>query len=424
MPWEAPVTTATFLPEPFVVLVVSVVFTVFMEVLLRSRGVSVVVRPAVLADRPSLQPDDRPSHFPRFRRRSADPPPLTCGGSLCLSGGRERVARTARDGASRPPIRTMASVELRQLRYFVAVAEELSFGRAAKRLLIAGPSLSQQIKALERDLGVRLFDRDRRSVALAPAGAALLPYAQDLLERADDLRGRAARIAGSEIVRLGYVNWLPPDLTARTSAVARVHVDTWVAPSHAQAARVADGSLDLAVCWVRRQDLAGHGLEARLLGADRLYAVATRLADQEVRARDVVVLLDSDVTTWSSWNAYAEELTRATGARAAHITDGGLTGPAFYEHVRRSRRPVLNSPKTQTAPLPPDLVARPVTDPKVYWTWSLVWRREETREAVLRTVDALTEHVDGPDALGLTAPDAWLPEDDPHAQRGPGSGSG
>ncbi|MFI2206676.1 LysR family transcriptional regulator [Streptomyces sp. NPDC020192] len=296
---------------------------------------------------------------------------------------------------------------------FLAVAEELNFGRAASRLLIAGPSLSQQIKALERDLGVRLFDRDRRSVTLTPAGAALLPDARALLDSADALRHRAARIAGSEPVRLGYVSWLPADLTARTSAVARVHVDAWVAPSHTQAARVADGSLDLAVCWVRREDLDARGLSSRLIGADRLYAVCVGRDAAEVRARDVVVLLDDDATTWLSWNAYAEQLARDTGARAARISDGGITGPAFFDHVRRSRRPILNSPKAQTTPLPPELVARPVVEPKVYWTWSLVWRRSERRPAVLNTVDALT---DGLGDLGIHDFDAWLPDDDPYKQ--------
>jgi len=308
----------------------------------------------------------------------------------------------------------MARVELRQLRYFVAVAEELNFGRAAERLLIAGPSLSQQIKALERDLGVRLFDRDRRSVSLTPAGAALLPHTRALLERADDLKHRAGRLSGSQSVRLGYVNWLPPDLTSRTAAVARVHVDAWVAPSHTQAARVADGSLDLAVCWLRTEDLERLGLRARLIGADRLYAVAkggdTHDAT-DVAAQDTDVLIDDDITSWASWNVYAEELAQATGARTVRISDGAVTGPAFFDHVRRCRRPVLNSPKGQTTPLPPDLVRREIVAPKVYWTWSLVRREAEDRAGVLAAVDALCEGVGD---LGIHAPDAWLPANDPY----------
>jgi DNA-binding transcriptional LysR family regulator len=307
----------------------------------------------------------------------------------------------------------MTSVELRQLRYFVAVAEELNFGRAAERLLIAGPSLSQQIKALEHDLGVRLFDRDRRSVALTPAGAALLPHTRVLLERADDLQRRAAQMSGSEPVRLGYVSWLPADLTARTSAVAQLHVDAWIEPSHVQAARVADGSLDLAVSWIRTQDLEEYGLNARLMGADRLYAVAVGDDTSDVHAADTAVLLDDDTTSWASWNLYAGELARDTGARVVRVSDGGITGPAFFDHVRRCRRPIVNSPKGQTTPLPPDLVRRPVIAPPVYWTWSLVWRRGEERPAVLAAVDSLTDKIGD---LGMRGPAAWLPDSDPHKQ--------
>jgi DNA-binding transcriptional LysR family regulator len=307
----------------------------------------------------------------------------------------------------------MAEVELRQLRYFVAVAEELNFGRAAERLLIAGPSLSQQIKALERDLGVRLFDRDRRSVALTPAGEALLPQTRTLIEQADELRSRATRMSGSEPVRLGYTNWLPPGLTARTSAVAQLRIDTWVAPSHTQAARVADGSLDLAVCWVLTQDLERRGLNARLIGADQLYAVAAGQDTSGIRVEDTAVLLDDDINSWSSWNRFAELLARDTGASPVRIGDGGITGAAFFDHVRRSRRPIINSPKGQTSALPPDLVQRPLVAPEVYWTWSLIWRRSEVRAAVLAAVDALTRGVGD---FGVHAPEAWLPDGDPYKQ--------
>ena len=302
-------------------------------------------------------------------------------------------------------------MELRQLRYFVTVADELNFGRAAQRLRIAGPSLSQQIKALERDLKVVLFDRDRRSVTLTASGAALLPHARALVEQADELRRRAAGLLASEPVRIGYVNWCPSDLAERGAGVAQLRVDTWVMPSHTQAARVADGSLDLAICWVQTTDLESLSLDAHLVGLDRLYALSVGSDTSPVNASDTLVLVDADEASWSSWNRYAQQFAADTGASVVHVDDGGVTGMEFFENVRRLRRPVLNSPKGQTAPEPRGLVRRFVVHPTPLWTWSLVWRRDEVGPAVRAVIDEFSS-----DSSELRVDDegTWLPADDPH----------
>src|SRR5262249_1900985 len=98
-------------------------------------------------------------------------------------------------------------MELRRVRSFIAVAEELHFGRAATRVHIVQPALSRQIRALEEEMGLRLFERDRRRVALTPAGAVFLDEARALLEHVDRAVEAARRAARGELgsLRIGYV---------------------------------------------------------------------------------------------------------------------------------------------------------------------------------------------------------------------------
>ena len=111
-------------------------------------------------------------------------------------------------------------MELRHLRYFVAVAEELHFRRAAERLHVAQPAVSEQVRKLEVDLGVQLFERTHRSVALTNAGVALLDEARRVLRQAEVAR-QAARNAEERATLRLRIGYLPDALPAAVPRALR-----------------------------------------------------------------------------------------------------------------------------------------------------------------------------------------------------------
>jgi DNA-binding transcriptional LysR family regulator len=169
-------------------------------------------------------------------------------------------------------------MDLHHLRHFVAVAEELHFGRAAKRLGMAQPPLSQSIMRLEESLGTKLLNRDSRQASLTPAGTVLLVEARDLLTRAAVAERAVLRAAAGEVakLRIGLVPMSAMQIVPQAMLLLHkqwpdVEVQLYERPSKAQMDAVREGTLDAGI--VVHEPGASTDFDVRVIERYRQVAV-------------------------------------------------------------------------------------------------------------------------------------------------------
>jgi DNA-binding transcriptional LysR family regulator len=294
-------------------------------------------------------------------------------------------------------------VELRQLRYFAAVADELHFSRAAHRLKIAQPALSHQIRQLERELGVELFTRTTRVVDLTPAGRALAAEAPGILDCTERIAGaaRTSANARTDTLRLGAVPGSMPTVLSgllRTfhGQVPHVTIELVEAGTRSQIEALRAGELDAGIVHapLGADDMASHPLleeplmaaipaEHPLAGSDRIPLAA--LADE------LLVLPRRDRAP-----ALYDEL-------VAHCRRRGFTPRVGYEVTGMAAALALVGAGLAAALLPASLDAQPhpgavfvpLTEPLPTIILLLIWRRGAAPPELTTLRDAAREYVDG-----------------------------
>jgi len=232
-------------------------------------------------------------------------------------------------------------MDLRHLRYFIAVAEEMHFGKAAARLGMSQPPLSQQIRALETELGFRLFERTSRRVLLTDAGRLFLPEAHKVLAQVDQATNVARRAASGDIGQLaiGFVTSAPL-IEAIASSFRRfrqAHPHIRLALRElaldAQVAALADRALDVGFIRALDTPLLPPDLSARMLLEEDMVVALRR--DHPLAARPTLAIADLadqpfvlyDRTLGAGFNEQLAQLCRASGftPRVVQETSGLAT---------------------------------------------------------------------------------------------------
>lgn len=273
------------------------------------------------------------------------------------------------------------------LRYFVAVAEELNFSAAARRLHMATSPLSQRIRDLERELDQRLFERDTHRVSLTPVGEALLPIARNVLDEINSIPWRLREVARTErsTMFVGIPPGVHPALRSLVDTLAervseRCELLCWPGSSKALVVGVHEGRLPFALVHLPISDPA---LEQLSVLSERLGAVvpADRFAGRDSVALAELADLRFVVPPKEVGLAYFDQLDREMAERGIKkritLTDTGYdgvaeivsSGIAFYFTMLDPESPIHGYAKANTKVLP-------FTDFKPRLETVLIWRRD------------------------------------------------
>jgi DNA-binding transcriptional LysR family regulator len=290
-----------------------------------------------------------------------------------------------------------AGVELRQLRYFVTLAEELHFGRAAAREHIVQSALSQQVQRLERELGVRLLERSTHHVELTEAGTAFLVEARQILAQVDKAAAVARSAAKpSPTLRVGVVDaacssmpQILQEVQAQYPDLVIHQVETGV-PEQLQ--QLIDGRLDVGI---GRAAFAPSEVASELFRRDPL-GVLVPDGHRFVAMEDVPVatlaeeplLLATDAQA-PEFNQFVVELCRSAGFTPT-VYEGTVESIRAAAELVSQGRCLYCLPASCVSALP-GTVWRPLIEPASYYPWSILWRSQDDRDHIRAVVTCARE---------------------------------
>jgi DNA-binding transcriptional LysR family regulator len=293
-----------------------------------------------------------------------------------------------------------AELEYRQLEYFVAVAEELHFGRAATRMYITQPALSQAIAGLERTLDVQLFARTRQNVELTAAGAELLRHARGMLVEREEAVAAVRRVERGEVgvLRIGVAllaeHEVAPAFSALSDAYPDIVLDRTAAVSERLLSSIQDRALHAAV--VHRVPVLGtiEGVEFEVIRRGRLATLVSQsstLADAaSVRLSDLAE--ETFLVPPREFAPSALEGLRTTCLSFASFEPKVLEAPTSTVPLGSDWRPVIEGDaialmpeETARAVQPEGAVAIPL-EPPPQFSLALAWRSGNGSPALDRFV--------------------------------------